>query len=270
MSENPQTFVVQQTKPTLSGTRYRDEVYGDPVPLSYADAQVQAILPFYNKGKELSPYVPLAGLQLLSISTHRDHFPVTSMSHLGIQGYTSGHRTTAGALGFTVLGEEPFAPVLRTYAQWRNYHQPMYWTGPDELPPFDLSITFVTSLGDESFVLLRSVKITDTSRNLSTRDIQLSHVYSFQASRCTILMSDTYTRLNQGNAQPSPGKLLPQASNGSWNETSAPPYTHTTASTSTVSTVSTSTTTTSTTTTSSATTTTGTTTITATTASEPE
>lgn len=230
-------------------------MYGDPVSFSFTDVQVQAIVPFYNPSKNLPIGLPIHGLNLLSLSTHRDHFPVTSLGHNGIQGYTSGHRTSAGSLGFTVLGEDPWAPVLRAYSEWRGYHQPLVWTGIDEVPPFDLSLLFVNQAGNSAAVLIRSIKITDTGRQLSTRDIQLTHIYAFMATRITTLIEGPVQHLpRRAGAYSARARENTDRSSGEWNQTFGPPMTFTTGSSSTSSSTSTSTTSSTSTTTASTTT----------------
>jgi len=241
-SQVPSLFIPQQQPNTLSSSQYRDKDYGDPVSFSFTDVQIVAVLPFHAPGKNLPATVRLAGLQLLSISTHRDQYPVTHLGHAGIEGYTRGHRTTAGTMGFTVLGEDPFAPIIAVYSEWRGYNQPSTWVGADDLPPFDLSIVFTNSAGNAAAVLLRSIVIVDTGRNISVRDIQLSHVCSFMASRVTTLLEGT-TTINKLARFPHTGVDTGSAAahDSGWNQTYTTPYTFTTSSGSTSTSTSTST-----------------------------
>lgn len=178
----------QQNAVSLDGTKYQDSLYGSPVTFSYADCQAFAILPFHAPGKNLPLKLLLPGLQLVSLSTHRDHYPVMNLGHTGVQGYTSGHRTSAGTLGFSVLGEDPFAQVLAVYSAWRGYNQPMDWVGIDEVPEFDISLIFTSDRGDTAITLIKGAKFSDVGRNISIRDIQLTHVYAFMAVRITNLI----------------------------------------------------------------------------------
>ena len=59
-------------------------------------------------GVDIVAYVTLPGkrsytlgsLNLLSISTHRDKFPVTALGKIRVKGFTAGHRTVGGTMVF--------------------------------------------------------------------------------------------------------------------------------------------------------------------------
>lgn len=217
---NPSDMLSPQTKgaPQNGGTSYTDPVYGEPVHFSFCDATAHVIFPFVFKAGQQKPMYELPGVQLLSISTHRDVYPVVAGGRRGIKGYTKGHRTVAGTIGFTVLGESPWADSLRAYARWRGVRENLLYSHPDELPPFDILVTFFTEAGDSAFIQLRSVQVLDGAQNLNINDVQLAQTFSFMAAEATELVNlpnplrSTLPNLNDfGNGYGVPNESLRMA-----------------------------------------------------------
>lgn len=186
---SPNTIKPDASNLIWYNSAYRDSIYGMPRSFSFTDVHATIILPF-NPGQGDSSSCYLPGLTLISISEHRDVFPVVSLGRRGIKGFTTGHRTTAGTLGFTLLGEIPFADAMRRYMSWRGMTSQLKFASPDELPPFDLSLVFMNEKGENASLLIRSVKLLDRSQNISVRDIQLTEVYSFMATNCSYFIED--------------------------------------------------------------------------------
>jgi hypothetical protein len=181
-------------KPTNNRTfwhksMHEDSLYGTPQTFSFTDVHATAIMPFVMPGATEPPTVMLPGLTLISISEHRDVYPVVSLGRRGINGFTTGHKTTAGTLAFVDFGESPWAGVIRKYAAWRGTPEDTIMISPDQLPPIDISIILHNDKGDAATILIRSMKILDSSRNISVRDIQLSEVFSFMAANVTHIIN---------------------------------------------------------------------------------
>ena len=155
--------------------------------VTFADCIAHLILPTHIYGDPESPMIEVKGLTLLSWSKHRDGYPVTGLGKSRFKGITPGHRTVAGTIGFNVFGESPFSEALRRYQQSIGYLGGTATMDVDELPPFELSLVFLTPNGDFSRVLIRGVSIIDESSNLSVRDTQLTEVFSFIAVSATNL-----------------------------------------------------------------------------------
>lgn len=150
---------------------------------SFINADVRAILPWYKElGRGESNYVNLPGLNLITISEHRDKYPVVSFGRTGVKGFTHGHRTTAGSLGFITAGHSPFYPVIQRYSRWAFAETGgLSFVGPDQIPPFDLSITMINEVGDATALFVRGIEIIDSSRSIGVQDIQLTEVFSYIA-----------------------------------------------------------------------------------------
>jgi hypothetical protein len=162
--------------------------YKAPADYSFADVKTKIVLPF---GQPIDIY----GLTLISLSEHRDTYPVTALGRAGIKGMTLGHLLIAGTLAFNVIKQNPFAEAIQAYAHWMGNSANSIWISPTELPPFDLNLIFFNSNADASYLTLRSVKILDSSKNISINDIRLTDVYSFMAASQTTL-TDAGTQLN--------------------------------------------------------------------------
>lgn len=161
---------------------------------SFVDADVRAILPWYKSvGQDTDNFVKLPGLNLITISEHRDKYPVVSFGRTGIKGITHGHRTTAGSLAFITAGQSPFYPILERYRLWSYYDTGgAVFVGPDQLPPFDLSISMINEIGDATTLLVKGIEIIDSSRSIGVQDIQLTEVFSYiaiEASQFQLLVS---------------------------------------------------------------------------------
>ncbi len=187
--KHPNSVKPNKDKLVWYNSSYEDQLYGTPQSFSFTDVHATIILPFILPGTGKPPTVSLPGLTLFSISEHRDQYPVVALGRRGIKGFTSGHKTTAGSMGFVLFGESAFAEAIRQYAAWRGVPSDTYFTSPDELPPFDLSLIFHNEKGDAANILIRSMKIVDSSRNISVRDIQLTESFSWMAAKVTTLIN---------------------------------------------------------------------------------
>lgn len=154
---------------------------------SFADADVNLILPWYQSDVlQDSHIIPLSTINSLSISQHRDHYPVTGTGNRPIRGFTKGHRMTAGSMTFIAYGESIFAEAMRKYQLWRGLDaSASLISTPDELPPMDILVTMINEDGDASALWIKSLVIVDSSRILDSVNIQTSETYSFMAAQAT-------------------------------------------------------------------------------------
>lgn len=116
-------------------------------------------------------------LALISVSTHRDKFPVSACSRIGLRGFTAGHRTVAGTLAFNTIDRAAFSTLVkRAEVSW-------YADGvlADELPPFDISIIFINEFGEASYTLLEGVTLLDCGITYSLENVTLMENYSYMA-----------------------------------------------------------------------------------------
>lgn len=128
-------------------------------------------------GSGLGGPVQFGTLAMLSVSSHRDKFPVSALSRVGPRGFTYGHRTIAGTLAFNTLDSDAFIKALHD-------QQPVWSLSdlhPDELPPFDIQIVLVNDFGEISVTMLKSVTILDCGTTYSLDQVTLMETYSYMA-----------------------------------------------------------------------------------------
>lgn len=153
------------TDPDVKRKQIIAEVIGDQYPGAFSATDITALmnLPW----GEVRPFGTLAAV---SISTHRDVFPVTSMPYVGARGFTQGHRTVAGTMMFNTIDHGVFTPILDTLHQH-----------PDELPLFDILFTYANEVGMLSFEQLIGVRLLDFGKTVALENLQPIESYSYMA-----------------------------------------------------------------------------------------
>lgn len=127
-------------------------------------------------------------LQTMSVSTHRENFPVRLLGMVNAAGFTSGPRTIAGSLIFTMIEANPFYRVARELYEhsakslWDRTSATEYPLA-DSLPPFDITITFDNEYElDGAAMRIFGVKIIDEGQTLSIDDMVTEVTYSYMAA----------------------------------------------------------------------------------------
>jgi hypothetical protein len=153
---------------------------------SFSDCKVTAILPWFPK-KELS-IIDLAPIQLLAYSEHRPNFIVTSAGYDQVRGMTSGHKTTAGSMGFVSGVRSPFMPIIGRFASLiTGTPETGQNIGVLDIPPINLSVTFSNEWGDVSHLFIRAIKFADSSAAIDVNTPFIPNSYSFIAHSVTTL-----------------------------------------------------------------------------------
>ena len=128
----------------------------------------------------------IGSLAALSISTHRDSFPVTNMYNVDPRGFTQGHRVTAGTLIFHTIDKNAFYFNQRSPNRLReretvNGPNHVGLPHPDTLPLFDIHINYINEEGMLSFEALYGVRLLDFGKTLSFENLHPMESYSFMA-----------------------------------------------------------------------------------------
>lgn len=130
--------------------------------------------------------IPIGSLAALSISTHRDVFPVTNMYNVDPRGFTQGHRTTAGTMIFHTIDRNAFFFDRRQPNPLR-YRESVHGLDhrglphPDTLPLFDVQISYINEEGMVSSEGLFGVRLLDFGKTLSFENLHPMESYSFMA-----------------------------------------------------------------------------------------
>jgi len=142
----------------------------------------------------------LGTLAMISVSSHRDKFPVTACSRIGPKGFCSGHRVTAGTLMFNTIDREAFTKITNTARErWKTPDTLM----ADEFPGFDIVITFVNERGYASYSTIDGVTILDEGITYSMENIALMESYSYMAVSRTPLQPVFYYEPKTSPLEPS-------------------------------------------------------------------
>lgn len=122
----------------------------------------------------------LGALQTVTYSIHMDKHPVRSVGSVNAKDYTYGPRTIAGTLIFAVFHRHVAYEVLeavKSNHNLENYHLLM-----DELPPFDITISFANEYGTQARLAIYGVRIINEGQTMSINDVYTENTYQFVAT----------------------------------------------------------------------------------------
>jgi len=124
----------------------------------------------------------MAELSTLTYSIHREKGQVRALGHANVKGFTNGPRTIAGSLVFTVF-DFHVMEYFRDATDKNNTVDPRTTNNflVDELPPFNITVTFENELGGVSSMSMYDVSIIDEGQTMSTDDMYTENVMSYMA-----------------------------------------------------------------------------------------
>ena len=110
-------------------------------------------------------YATLGTLQTISYSIHQEKIPVRVLGNMNAKDWIFGPRTIAGSLVFAVLNKHWLVELydeLYENAEMKGSH-----FIADEIPPFNITITFANEYGFDSKMVLYGVRIVDEGQTMS-------------------------------------------------------------------------------------------------------
>lgn len=148
---------------------------------SGADTTVTALF----KGGEA---VVLGEIQTISYSIFTPTVPVYNLGSNKPSGYVKGPRTVAGTIIFTVFDRHAlisafhyaYSKVVGAKCLDKEYLS-------DELPPFDLQITFLNEYGQSSGMIIHDVRITTEGQTMSIEDMITENTMQYMATDITLM-----------------------------------------------------------------------------------
>lgn len=131
-----------------------------------------------TSGKKITTV--LGTLQTLSYSIHQEKNPVRVLGNLNAKDWVFGPRTIAGSLVFAVLNQHWLVDL---YEQLYNDAEMKgsYFIA-DEIPPFNITVSFSNEYGFDSKMVLYGVRIIDEGQSMSINDLYIENTYQFIAS----------------------------------------------------------------------------------------
>lgn len=159
--------------------------------VSYSGCDMVATITVPQLGNDsgINPVFVIGELQTLSYSIHTEDKPVRSFSRKNIKAFTSGPRTIAGSLVFSVFNRHVFRNICEelvkkyTMSGLTGKKQSIVTQRilSDELPPFNITITFANEYGQMSSLTIYNVHIQDEGQVMSIDDIMTENTMSYFA-----------------------------------------------------------------------------------------
>ncbi len=121
----------------------------------------------------------LGKLQTLSYSIYQQKQPVRVLGNMNAKDYVYGQRTIAGSLVFAVFNRHWLVDIydeLVNKGIMKNWHYIA-----DELPPFDITVSFANEYGYDSKMALYGVRLMTEGQVMSINDIYIENTYQFVA-----------------------------------------------------------------------------------------
>jgi hypothetical protein len=173
------------------------EVDGGAAYLSLSDRidsaldEIKRLGKLQEQGGHYTRPVKLFDLQTVSISSHREKFPVRTLGRVLPKSYTRGPRTIAGSFIFTLFNKAALWDLLQATKNFYSSGVGINGTDTgypelntvlaDQLPPFDLTIMCSNELGDNSYMVLYGLEVVNDGQTLSIQDIITENVMQFVA-----------------------------------------------------------------------------------------
>lgn len=138
----------------------------------------------------------LGSIQTISISTHQDKRPVRSLGNINAKEYTMGQRTIAGSLVFAVF-DKHFADQMFKDSLEASEVGVSTILLPDELPPFDITISYANEYGHASKMRLYGVRLVNEGQVMSVNDIYTENTYQFVATGLEPLSKEPLSNISK-------------------------------------------------------------------------
>jgi hypothetical protein len=121
--------------------------------------------------------IVIGELSTISYSIHREKFPVRALGNINARGFTSGYRTIAGTMVFTVFDRHALLSAMGNINEYG-----MVYMMADEMPPFDITISFINEYGHAASMTIYGITIVDEGQVMSIQDIMTENTISYMAS----------------------------------------------------------------------------------------
>ena len=150
----------------------------------------------YSGADIIATITPIGGkpmvfgeLQTITYSIHREKYPVRALGRINPKGFTKGGRTIAGSLIFTVFDRHVIQSAVKK--EWlAHFGDPFKGEEAeviakrlitDEMPPFDVTITFINEYGRSSRLAIYGITIVDEGQVMSIDDMITENTMSYMA-----------------------------------------------------------------------------------------
>lgn len=142
---------------------------------SGTDMLVQILLPSIE-GYESKP-LTLGQASTITYSIYRHKVPVRTLGRIGVRGFVKSGRSIAGTMIFTVFNRH----IVNDIKQYAGYLQELGRIKMDELPGFDLLMTFANEYGETARLIIYGVTVADESKTFSIEDMYTENIMKYYA-----------------------------------------------------------------------------------------
>lgn len=136
-------------------------------------------------GADMSVYMAFPGYKPLWIGTastvsytvYREKKQVRTLGRISAKGITKGTRTISGRLIFTIIAEHIVESLRREIPYLRNIKTLLM----DELPPFDLLVSFGNEYGSAAGLVIQGITTVDEQKTMSVEDLFTENIFTYLA-----------------------------------------------------------------------------------------
>jgi hypothetical protein len=146
----------------------------------------------------------LGEISTLSLSNHREKYPVRTLGSVYPKSFTRGGRVIAGSAVFTVFHQHVLYEFLEV-SQYRSTgvgdFDRFRWTSHlmDQLPPLDISISFANEYGNLSWMSILGVEFVNEGMVMSIEDLFIEGTAQYVARDFDPLRNVANRRLSRSN-----------------------------------------------------------------------
>lgn len=133
--------------------------------------------------------VVLGDIQTLSYSVYREKYPVRTIGMGYPKGFTRGPRTISGTMIFTMFNKQVLYDLMARIAPdtSNDLSTPLI----DQLPRFDVTVTFANEYGAASTLVIYGVEIISEGITMSIEDFFTENVVQYIAQDIRPMLPDT-------------------------------------------------------------------------------
>lgn len=144
-----------------------------------------------NKTEYSSKPAVLGDIQTLSYSIYREKYPVRTIGMGYPKSFTRGPRTISGTMIFTMFNKQVLYDLMKRIAPdtSSDLSTPLI----DQLPRFDITITFANEYGAASTLVIYGVEIISEGITMSIEDFFTENVVQYIAQDIRPMLPDTVT-----------------------------------------------------------------------------
>lgn len=161
--------------PTFDARKYANIIPN--VSYSGCDMVVSMEVPIQGNDKIMQV---IGSLQTLTYSIYMEKRPIRALGNVNVKDYVMGPRTIAGTMVFSVFNKH-FTSDVREQVKTK-YGLENYKIIADEMPPFNVTVSFANEYGYTSRLALYGITILNEGQTMSINDIYTENTYQFFAT----------------------------------------------------------------------------------------